>query len=383
MSSPTPTPNILDPAWDVYLDSQSFNVTGPDGTPTTLSFPIIDSWIHLILLQGIENAFNVGFASMLMIVLAILTNPTKRKRSIFILNYGCLFILVLRGILGLVVLNEEQVYGIGEGVLSAYEGFSLASQDGCQISFNVLSLILTALIFLSLILQTRIVFSAEPLTRTITTVVLSLAAMLIQGFWMYYQIILDWNALSRPRGIRSWVPYAWSIIQIGSVCFTGLCCLIFMSKLLLAIRYRYRAGLRQFGAFHIMVIMFGQCCIVPSIFPGLPKLTAQDIFYILAITTSLDNVRTLGQTFLVCSLPLSALWASQDSVENANPGRGTLATTISTLSSRVRRRFFKRSNDNTQSAVEEQPGSVSDGTPKMSNIDVLPVPEKEEQSFIV
>jgi len=43
---PSPDPTSRD--WSIYLDNQSFNVTGLDGTPTTISFSEINAYIYQI-----------------------------------------------------------------------------------------------------------------------------------------------------------------------------------------------------------------------------------------------------------------------------------------------------------------------------------------------
>jgi hypothetical protein len=104
------------------------------------------------------------------------------------------------------------------------------------------------------------------------------------------------------------------------------------------------------------------------------------IMYILDFTVSsaFTNLAGLAQAFLVCSLPLSALWASHES-EVSGPERGNITTTSTSVSHssrssrfRNRFRFFKPSKDSrsNHSDLEKAPSySDGDGSKKSVSVD--------------
>jgi hypothetical protein len=101
------------------------------------------------------------------------------------------------------------------------------------------------------------------------------------------------------------------------------------------------------------------------------------IFYILDITLNVSDLDTLGQSFLIVSLPLSSIWASQ---ENEAVQRRGITTTSSSApvhsspSSQFFRRFQffnKTSKDNTHAShrdLEKAPNfSEAEGTKETGN----------------
>ena len=93
---PSPDPTSRD--WSIYLDNQSFNVTGLDGTSTTISFAEINAYIYLTAAEAAVAAFALGFVSMLFIVLFLITPAAKIRKPIFALNLVGMFLVVIREI---------------------------------------------------------------------------------------------------------------------------------------------------------------------------------------------------------------------------------------------------------------------------------------------
>jgi len=100
----------------------------------------------------------------------------------------------------------------------------------------------------------------------------------------------------------AWNDYLYLIQRIYFCTFVGVSCLVFLYKLAITIYRRRKMGIKKFGPLQIIFIMFSQCLVIPL------------LFYIidLADSNSVFNFATIGQVFLVCTLPLSALWASAD-----------------------------------------------------------------------
>jgi pheromone alpha factor receptor len=298
-TSAIPSPDPNSPEWSLYLDNQTFNVTGLDGSPTTLTFSGINAETYLVGVEAACAGFAIGFASMLFIVLLLLAQSKVRK-PIFCLNLASLLLVTIREILVISILCQPTV-GVGEFFLGA-----MAQYSNTIWSADVLSIILGAILYTtimtSLVLQVRVVFAAEPRTRMIFTIVGGIAVLLESGFvqaWAIFDII----AIFHRSTVRPFWVY--TTIRIFFCGFVGVACLIFLYKLGLTIYRRRKMGMniKKFGPLQIIFVMFCQCLVVPV------------IFYVLDLTvtdTSFDNFEDLGQVFLVCTLPLSALWASAD-----------------------------------------------------------------------
>jgi hypothetical protein len=190
MSSSVPIPDPNSAAWNLYIDSQSFNLTGLDGTPFQLSLVDVNQTTYTILTQVAMFSFTLGFNGMLLIVLLILSDRKKARRLIYTLNFICLFLNTTRSIIEISIVCSQYVYGIGEsfvGAIAQYPFSLIAAPNVIGVTFNI---ILYACILASLILQVRVVFSAEPRTQLIVTVILTLGALLAQSCWMALEIQL-------------------------------------------------------------------------------------------------------------------------------------------------------------------------------------------------
>ena len=106
-SDTIPTQNTYGYDWNIYIATQSFNVTDLFGNQTTLSFPEINTFEWGIIGQSASYGFTVGFTSMLMIVLLILMDRKKAMRPIFIFNFASLFLVCAREIISLGHLASE------------------------------------------------------------------------------------------------------------------------------------------------------------------------------------------------------------------------------------------------------------------------------------
>lgn len=95
------------------LDNQSFNVTGLDGTPTTLTFPELNLWAYGLSAENAVSGFAVGFVSMLFIVLLLVTPAAKVRKPIFLLNLASMLLVTVREIL-LTVFNTASYIGVGQ-----------------------------------------------------------------------------------------------------------------------------------------------------------------------------------------------------------------------------------------------------------------------------
>jgi pheromone alpha factor receptor len=263
MSSPIPTPDPNSASWNLYVDSQTFNLTALDGTQTQISLVDVNQNTYTLLCQVAFFAFTVGFNGMLVIVLMLLTDRKKARRPIFILNFVCLILNTARNIIAISIVCSQYYYGLGEYFLAAVAQYPLrlyATPNVIEIIFNI---ILYACILASLILQVRVVFSAEPRTQLVITVILVMGALLAQSCWMAFEIqILQILFGSNPVD-ENVAPTLYKIVKIIFIIFVGIACLLFLYKLFVTVKCRRRLGLQSFGPLHIVLIMCGQCLVAP------------------------------------------------------------------------------------------------------------------------
>lgn len=265
MSTPIPTPNPLSPAWNTYIDGQSFNVTGLDGSPVTLDFPDINGFIYGNIANAAVLAFNIGFSGMLMIVLLVLSNAKKARQPIFVLNFITLVVFCVRSIISLDLDCDVAWYGVPQSFIGAIAQYPFPPIAARTVFTGITAILVNALIFISLILQTRVVFAAEPKTQMIVTVGLSILAIVIEGLWFTFQVMIQMVTFEiadngTPITVASWLYYT---VQYLFISFVGICCLIFLYKLFFIVRRRRRMGFRSFGPMQILFIMVSQCLVIP------------------------------------------------------------------------------------------------------------------------
>lgn len=266
MSSPTttiPTPNPTSADWSLYVDTQNFNVTGLDGNPMTLSLAAVNNFIYWLITQDAMYGFTIGATGILMIVLLILTTSQKARRPIFIFNFLSLLLLCLRETFWLATGCLEVGYGVGEYLIGGFAQYPKPIYAVPDIFSCIISMFLYAVIFTSLILQVRVVFSAEPRTQKIITVLLSLFALAIEALWIAFQSSQIAFVLNSTQTFVHVKPSVYNTVRICFVIFVGISCLLFLYKLFVTIRRRRAMGFRHFGPLQVLFIVFGQCLIVP------------------------------------------------------------------------------------------------------------------------
>lgn len=270
-SDGAPAQDLYGYAWNLYIASQSFNATDVYGNQTTVSFQDINSYEWGVIAQSSTFGFTVGFTSMLMIVLLILTERKKALRPIFIFNFASLFLICFREILFLAQNGTGYTYGIGEVFLGAQYHYSKTGADVLNILGYIINMVLYPCFLISLVLQVRVVFAAEPRTQMLITVILGLGALTIEVFWITFNAYVMKFILSDPIGLQTIKPFIYNTVQIGVIIFVGICCLLFLFKLFVTIRRRRKMGFQRFGPLHILFIMFSQCLILPRISPFLNR----------------------------------------------------------------------------------------------------------------
>jgi len=292
-----PTPDPTSVAWSLYIDSQSFNLTNVKGEAMTLSLDRLNNYFYASTVQAIFQAFILGFGAMLFIVLIALTHRERRRQPIYLLNLISLFLITFRAIVNLIIATASY-RGVGQIFLGGRAQYGPGTWAPSVIS-GLLQPFLYSTILASLILQIHVVFGSEPLTRRTLTIVLTVAAVVLVVLvttFAVYQTIIQFKSISMPR-------WLFKVIRIYFVVFVGITCLIFLYKLAMAIRRRKRMG-QPANPLQIFFVFSCQSLVVPL------------VIYIVDLNDIPRPDLTLGhlaQIFLICSLPLSTLWASSES----------------------------------------------------------------------
>src|SRR5436189_27001 len=109
-----PTPDLNSPAWSLYLNSQSFNLTTLGGSKITLSLSDIDNFIYRKLAQQAIQTFIIAISALLIIILLFFTTTQKARRRIFIFNFLSLLFVCIRSIFDVINNCSQAGYGVGE-----------------------------------------------------------------------------------------------------------------------------------------------------------------------------------------------------------------------------------------------------------------------------
>jgi pheromone alpha factor receptor len=265
MSSTVPTaPDPNSAAWNLYIDSQSFNLTSLNGTQLQISLVDVNQVTYSLLTQVVMFSFTLGFNGMLLIVLLILIDRKKARQPIYLLNFVCLLLNTTRSIVVISVCCSQYIYGIGEYFLAAVAQYPFSLYATPNVIGIIFNMIMYACILASLVLQVRVIFSGEPRTQLIVTVILAFGALLTQSCWMAFEIKLIQGLFGvDPAADHNALPTLDEIVRIIFLIVVSITCLLFLCKLLVTINRRRRMGFQSFGTLHILFIMVGQCLVIP------------------------------------------------------------------------------------------------------------------------
>jgi pheromone alpha factor receptor len=357
MSSPNPN----DPAWAEEVANQAFNLTDVTGSIDPFTLSELDYFFHWNGRSLIIFGVDIGMVVTLAIVLLLLTKPEKRRTQIFALNISGLALHFIRMICVCVLYNGP-TKTIGVFFLNTNAMLGQIVFVPAYI-YIVATIFWTAVILASLVLQVRVVFGAEPTARQYVTMacgVLALATVAIATTAQAYQFQAALGAGGADSTAFNRIQVADHILFATTV---GITSGIFVGKLLYLIYRRRKMGFRSFGPLQVILIMGTQCLLVPRtvLYSCCLPLVA---FMIANFYVDIDGFTTIGETFLTCSVPLSALWASAEgeksSVVQVKPSFGNYSGTTSSTNTEGRpmskKHFFGifQGGKGTQSSVHSE-----------------------------
>lgn len=197
-------------------------------------------------------------------------------------------------------------------------------------SFSILTKVT---ILSSLIYQIHIIFKAQQgkSLRLILIAFTSFLSATVIGLYIYATVVTSnelrtfYEPQYHPIQPANWVTQTPFIVFSATV---NVASIIFIAKLIFAIKSRRVLGLKQFSTYHILVIMSTQTMIIPS------------ILLIINYATSIPIFREISQMLIAISLPLSSMWA-------ASANNSTTPTSSASLS------FISRNDTNNSDYSEK------------------------------
>lgn len=282
----------------------SFNLTDFYGNTVSLTAADIRQYREDLDLQSITYSLNIGLSSMLFFVMAFLaiSDRARLRRPIFVLNLLGLFLSLTRGVLADLTLSMDS---IAVSILRVPPS-NINTFTAIKVFYALAQVLLYSSILGTLLLQVHVVFAASKRTQIIIVSILSVIAVVLFGLQLSY-LIYDIITRDGTRSTPQWLNRSFSILFVT---FIAVCSIIFLYKLFVAIRQRRRVGVKHFGPFELLFVSTFQCLVIP----GTSRSTVLIPVLIYTLTSTgvipMPNFVNFGQTILVCSLPLSTLWAA-------------------------------------------------------------------------
>lgn len=282
---------------DPELLYQYINITTMNGI-VSYNIQELDSFQKRRMILAVLFGVRAGTSAVVSIILFLLS--ARRDTPVYIFNQVSLILFFIHSTLFLV--NTFSPFGALSTVFTYSYASVTAANVNVSVATSVFQLCFVIAIQCSLFFQGRIVFPKKSKARFLVSILLgfmSLATIIIYTLY----IVSSCRAAVNPVGptlfgekFGTQLP---SIAQIMFATSISVCMLIFVGKLIFAIRTRRVLGLKQFGPLQIICIMGAQSMIGPAV-----------MTVISFARPDLQNVYSLAGLIVVISLPLSAMWAS-------------------------------------------------------------------------
>lgn len=245
---------------DFVASEQNITIYTTDGTPLTLSLPVIDSFNTQNLEICVVYGCQLGGSVIMLLVVLLTTQMSKRRSPIFVLNVLSLILSSLRSLL-------QILYYIGPWTeiyryLSNDYSTIPASAYSNSVGAVVLTLLLLITIQASLVLQTNVVCKTLSSSLRWPVTALSLTVALLTISFRFALTIRNAQGILKASTYSDvlMLGRASLITETGSIWFF---CTIFVIKLGWTLYQRKKLGLKQWGPMQIITIMGGCTMIVP------------------------------------------------------------------------------------------------------------------------
>lgn len=285
---------------DVDPGSILLNYTIP-GYVDAMSVPIglIDRLQISQMKYAIVYGCGVGAALTMLLVIWIMCS---KRTPLFVMNNITLVLYVVSASLNLAYITGPLL------MVSVFLTGILTSDSAVNVvlTANAFQLLLVFLIQSTMLYQVYVMFKAPHIRYLRHTLVAFLTALQIATLGLYIHDNVRYA--SRVNGVYNGAE-TYRLGSAGSLvpfilfqCSVNLSSLFLFVKLVLAIRTRRYLGLRQFGVFHILMIVSLQTMFVPSVL-----VVANYAAY---SALSLNLLSTVSLMLIVLSLPASSMWAA-------------------------------------------------------------------------
>jgi Fungal pheromone mating factor STE2 GPCR len=255
---------LNDTAWESYVNQQPITFIGWNGSTIQTSLTHLNALHYNKVFEALSQGFAIGFPSMLLIVLFLVTDSSKYRRPGFILNAICLFLVCF-----------ENIFVKVRGIQSRNVASRIILEKIQCIRYPEVILVVQAIlypcIFASLILQVRIVFVDWPRARFIITVILALLTAGLEGGYIAYRLIM----CGQPVAASTSIVYRPSKVafDISFTCFVCICCALLFFKLCFTIKMsRGFRGFLIYRPLQVLLITILLCLVVPGNSPSISNL---------------------------------------------------------------------------------------------------------------
>ena len=239
---------------------QVINFATPEG-PIEVALSEIDDWNLYNLQVCINYGAQLGASIVTLIVLLLLSKPGKRLTPIMILNTLSLIFNIIRNILQSLYFTGPfvEIYARYSGDISRVRTEDIAD----SVTATVFTLLLQISIETSLCLQVRAVcVTLRELYQQLVLALSGIIALMAIGFRFAYVVENDKHIVAMvPPVDLLWLGSATNIMTCISILWF---CVIFVTKLAVALHQRRKLGLVQFGPMQVLFIMGFQTLIIPG-----------------------------------------------------------------------------------------------------------------------
>lgn len=246
------------PGFDPFHQNVTFHYE--DNTPFNVSINSLNYFVQYSTTVSINYGSQIGASLLLLIILALMTRPDRRKSPVYLLNLGALLCNSARMICKCIYFTSpfSDVYAYFSGDYSRVPTSAYVN--------SILGLVLTLFTLIcleaSLVLQVQVICSTtRPLYRHLVLAASLVFAFVAIGFRIAFVVVDAKYILAALDSYPTyWLQSATNIAVTASICFFSA---VFILKLGFAIRQRRQLGFRKFGPMQVIFIMGCQTMFVP------------------------------------------------------------------------------------------------------------------------
>lgn len=266
-NSNQPSYYVANPDFDVQV--QPFQLKYPDGVHQfTATIDSITGLQRLAVQTGMVFGVQMGVSIVLILILALLTKPEKRRSAIFILNQAALVCLFIRAVLMCAtVLGPFYNYYNFEASYFPHVHKAQRISVVCE----VFSFLTTAAVELSMMFQVRVVCcTLRAVWRNVVTAACLLVALFVCSVRFGLMVLnADYGIVHVDTSTQQQLSNISSLASLNNICTVAsifFFSVIFCTKLGHAIHHRRKMGMKQFGPMQIIFVMGCQTMFIPGKF---------------------------------------------------------------------------------------------------------------------